>query len=109
MPALFVRVKKDFLSFRRQVQFGGLRYPVAKNDTLFDIPADCIDSKICSKGEEARRDGLVFAHQSEQDMLRRNGWRAILQCFVACEKNDPTRAFRIAFEHKITAQAFALL
>src|SRR5687768_4136642 len=108
MTAFFVGVEKDLLGFGSQMQFRRLGYSVSENDPLFDLTADGIDGKCVTKRQESRRYRLVFTHQPEQNMLRRNGGRSVLQCFVPGEENYSARAFGIAFEHKITAQAFTL-
>src|SRR5688572_8344586 len=109
MPALLVRVEKYLLGFGSQVELGRLRYAVSKNDPLLDIASHSVNRQCISKWKKARRDGLVFTHQAKQDVLRRDDRRAVLQCLVASKENNAARAFGITFEHKISAQPFALL
>ena len=87
LAAFLVGVKQYPLCDRRQVQLGRLRYAVAEHDPLLDVAPDGIDGQRTSKRKEPRRDSLVLTHQPEQDVLRGDHLRTVLQGFIASEED----------------------
>src|SRR5688572_4825032 len=103
MPVLqaigfLVRVMQHTLSFRRQRQLDGSWNPLAQQRAAFNFSANGFDRNLRA-WEEAAGERFVLTHQTEQQMFRLNRGRAKLRCFVASEKNYPSRLFRVAFEH----------
>src|SRR5580704_8553735 len=53
----------------------------------------------CMRAKEAIGQRLVFAQQTQQQVLRLDVRRPELACFIPREEDDATCFFRIAFEH----------
>src|SRR5258706_7580534 len=94
----FVRVMKCSLGCGRQGQLDGSWNPFAQQGSAFDLSSDGFNGDLRAR-EKAAREGLVFAHQAEQEMLRLNCGRAELRRLVTRKEDHPSRFFSIAFEH----------
>src|SRR5438445_13507358 len=98
-----MREMKDALCLGRERQFDRSRNPFAQDCAALDFSANRFDRDL-GAGKETAGEGFVFAHQTEQEVLRLDDRRAKLSCFVARKENNPTRFFSIAFEHQLSTK-----
>ena len=67
---------------------------------LFDLPANAVERQVRA-AEDPAGHTFTLAQETEQQMLGFNRDASELAGFVACEKQDPPRAFAVAFEHNV--------
>jgi hypothetical protein len=99
IAAFFAAKNENRFRFRREMQLGGLRNALAQNDAFFDFAAHGVDRQICETGNNAPR-WFCLRASIRAECVPANDLRAVLQSFVAGEKNHPPRFFRVAFKHK---------
>ena len=90
---------QDALGFGGQRQLDRSRNSFAQKRAAFNLSPDRFDGDLRPR-EKAAGEGLVFAHQTEQQMFGFNRGRAELRRFVASKENNPPRFFSVAFEHR---------
>src|SRR5438105_5748664 len=95
---LFGSVGKHSLAFVAQGQIDRGRYFFPNGGVSLDLLADGLHRRMGA--QESVGQGLVFAKQSQQEMLRLNIRRPELAGFVAREKDDAPGFLRITFKHK---------
>src|SRR5260370_42698892 len=88
---------EDALALRAERHFDGSRDALADGDAGFDLLAYRFDRALLP--QETVGQGLVLAHQAEQQMLGLDIRAAILAGFVSCKKYDASRFLLITFEH----------
>src|SRR3982750_3916722 len=96
---LFVRVCEHALRFGREREFdrGGDFFP--ERCAPFDLFAYVFERGVRAR-KEARRQSLVLAHESQEEVLRLDGRRAELRGFVSREEDNPPRLLRVSLKHK---------
>src|SRR5207247_11137992 len=88
---------QDALALGAQRHFHRSGNALANSDAGFNLFANGFDRTLLA--EEAVGQGLVFAHQAQEQMLRFNVGTAILAGFVHCKKYDATILLCITLEH----------
>jgi hypothetical protein len=86
------------LGFRAERDFDRRRDLLAKDRAAFDFLADTFKGEMRARKDSARQP-LAFTYQSEEQMLGLNGDAAELAGLIAGKEENPSRPFRIAFEH----------
>ena len=88
---------QDSLAFRAQWHFDGGGNPLADRDARFNFFPDRLDRTLLAQKPVGQR--LVFAHQSEQQMLGLDVRTPILAGLVPGKENHASRFFCVSFEH----------
>ena len=88
---------QDALALSAERDFDGGGDAFANRDAGLDLFPDRFDRTLLP--QETVGQGLILAHQSEQQMFGLDVRAAVLAGFVSCEKYDATRFFCVAFEH----------
>ena len=86
------------LRFRAERDLDRGRDLLAEHGAAFDFLADVLEREVRAR-EDAARQPLPFADQSEKEVLGLNGDAAELAGLIAREEENPSRPFCVAFEH----------
>ena len=71
---------------------------LAEDRAAFDFLADVFEGEVRAREDPARQP-FAFANQAEQEVLGLNRDAAELAGLIAGEEENPSRPFRVAFEH----------
>src|SRR5438477_13177760 len=93
----FGRHVEDALALRAERHFNRRGDALADGDAGFNLFSYRFDRALLP--QETVGQGLVLAHQAEQQMLGLDVRAAILTGFVSCKKYDASRFLCITFEH----------
>ena len=74
------------------------RHLLAEDRAAFDLLADAFERQVRAR-EDAARQPLALANQAKEQVLGLDGNAAELAGLIAGEEENPSRPFRIAFEH----------
>ena len=106
-----VVVQQTIGLFRRKLQhafglgakrdFDGGRDFLAENRAPFDLLADALERQVRPR-ENPARESLPLADQPEEQVLGLDRNAAELAGLVAREEENPSRSFRVTFEHPVT-------
>ena len=92
------RELEDALGFRAEGNLDRGRDLLAEHRAPFDFLADAFEGQVRPR-EDAARQPLALADQSQQEVLGLDGNAAELTRFVPREEEYAARSFRVAFEH----------
>src|SRR5207245_7721557 len=95
----FGSVGKDAFTFVRKRKIDRRRDFLANRGSTFDLLPNAFDRRMISK--ETISQILVFADQSEKQMLGFDRRASELASFIAGEEYDPSCSLGISFEHSI--------
>ena len=99
---LFGGIRQNAFALIRKRQIDGGRNFFTNRGPALDLFADTFDGGVIS--QEAVGQVLVFADQSQKQMLGFNGGASELAGFIASEEDDPPCSLSISFEHKFDSQ-----
>src|SRR5207244_6680796 len=96
---LFGSVGKDAFTFVRKRKIDRRRDFLSNRGSTFDLLPNAFDRRMISK--ETISQILIFADQSEKQMLGFDRCAPELASFIACEEYDPSCSLVISFEHNL--------
>src|SRR4029077_15063266 len=88
---------QDALAFRAQRHFNGCGNTLADGNARFDFLTNGFNGALLT--QEAIGQGLVLAHQAEQQVLRLDIRAAVLAGFIPGEENYASRFLCVPFKH----------
>src|SRR5262249_55816294 len=95
---LFGRELQHALGFRAERDLDGRRNLLTKYRAPFDFLADAFQRQMRAR-ENSARETLALPDQSEKEVLGLDGDAAELAGLIPREEQNPSRPFRVPFEH----------